>query len=119
MEQVTTVICPNCGEDNDIKNKNCHECNNDLLLNNKYHLLKVIGENIGITYVGVTVRVSPSAYPQNPTYAVIKELPIKSVDRWKTEELFKREGNILKSLDHKSIPKFIEQFTLEINKNIS
>lgn len=107
------IICPNCGEKNNPKNGNCNVCKTNLLLNNKYHLLNVLGENIGITYLGVNLCVQP------PVYVIIKELSIKSVDRWKTEELFKREGNILKALNHDAIPKFIEQFTIDINKNIS
>ncbi len=87
MQEINTVICPDCGEDNDIKNKTCHECNSDLLLNNKYHLVKVLGENIGITYTGIAVGKDLCISPKQ---VVIKELLIKKVDKWKTEELFQR-----------------------------
>jgi len=87
MEEINVVICPDCGEDNEIKNENCYECSNSLLLNNKYHLLEVLGENIGITYVAIAVGEDLCISPKQ---VVIKELPIKKVDRWKTEELFKR-----------------------------
>jgi serine/threonine protein kinase len=111
----TKIICPNCGEENKQEDKKCNICKANLLLNNKYHLVKVLGENIGITYIAVE---SFSVFENlRHRKIIIKELSIKSIDRWKTEELFKREGNVLKSLNHDAIPKFIEQFTIDINKN--
>jgi len=107
------IICPNCGEDNIVDNDKCETCKANLLLNDKYYLIKVLGGNIGITYLANIVG------DNSNSPILIKELSIKSVDRWKTEELFKREGNILKSLNNVSIPKFIEQFVININKNIS
>ncbi len=104
------IICPNCGENNPEDLQKCSECDNLLILNGKYKLIKVLGENIGITYLGVNIK--------NNEKVVIKELAIKAIDRWKTEELFKREGNILKSFSNESIPEFREQFTIEIDKNI-
>ena len=105
------IICPHCGEENNKDNKNCFECENLLLLNNRYKLLSVLGENIGITYLGFDILTNSKV--------VIKELSIKAIDRWKTEELFKREGDVLSRLKHKNIPEFIEQFTIEIDKNIT
>ncbi len=100
----TDVICPHCGENNKKQNY-CFECENSLLLNDRYYLLNLLGENIGITYLAIENK--------NEKLVVIKELSVKSIEKWKTEELFKREGDVLKRLDHKSIPDFIEQFIIE------
>ena len=100
----TDVICPRCGENNK-EHDYCFECENSLLLNDRYYLLNLLGENIGITYLAIENK--------NEKLVVIKELSVKSIEKWKTEELFKREGDVLKRLDHKSIPDFIEQFIIE------
>jgi predicted RNA-binding Zn-ribbon protein involved in translation (DUF1610 family) len=35
-----TIICPNCGEENIRNHKTCSSCSINLLLNNRYQLLK-------------------------------------------------------------------------------
>ncbi len=102
------ILCPECGSTNNSQNSLCKECGNELILNNKYFLLKILGENIGTTYL---------ATDNNNKHVIIKELSLRRVDKWKTHELFKREGEILSQLNHKSIPEFIEEFETGIGRS--
>jgi len=106
--------CPNCLKKNHFESDNCLKCENSLLLNNKYYLIDVLGENSGTTYLAVREDLCIS-----PRQFIIKELSIKKVKKWKEEELFKRERNILKNLDHKFIPKTIDEFDIKSGKRIS
>ena len=105
------IICPSCGSINEDKNLNCKEqlCSYELLLNKKYYLIKVLGENIGITYLAYDFH--------KKINVVIKELPFGILRDWKTKELFTREVNTLSKLNHQSIPKLIEEFSLGFGKN--
>jgi len=125
-EVMNNVICPDCGSENSPYNLTCEQCTSNLKLNNKYYLLKILGENIGITYLAQkannnelkgdelkrTVKLSA-----NNEKLVIKELSLRTLEKWKNEELFKRESEILSQLNYKSIPKFIEEFELGIGRN--
>jgi len=102
------VICPECGEINDIDNNFCRECNSSLIVNNQYYLLKILGENYGTTYKAIN---------ENKKFVLIKELSLRTLDLWKTEELFKREAKVLSQLNHISIPNFIENFSLGYGRN--
>jgi len=108
LETQKEVLCPDCGSLNKPDNELCTKCNSLLKLNDKYFLIKILGENIGVTYL---------AKDLSDDYFVIKELTLRSVEKWKDTELFKREGEILSQLNHKSIPKFIEEFETGIGRN--
>ncbi len=96
-------ICPNCGTDNSYENFDCEVCNSNLKLNDKYYLIEVLGEGNQITYLAEDLS-------QNSV--IIKEFSISSLDDWKQEELFKREIVVLRSLNHKQIPKLIDDFEI-------
>jgi len=106
--------CPNCLKVNHIRSKTCFNCKLDLLFNDKYYLIDVLGENSGKTYLAVGAN--PSAYPRQ---VVIKELSIKKMKKWKEEELFKRERLALSSLEHKFIPKLIEKIDIKRGKRLN
>jgi serine/threonine protein kinase len=68
------------------------------LLDGRFRILEKIGEGgFAVTYRGV---VEETGLP-----CVIKELSLKSVEEWKTVELFEREARVLKQLNHPRIPK--------------
>ncbi len=124
---MSNIICPECGGENSSYNQTCEQCSADLKLNGKYHLLKILGENIGITYLaekinddselrGDDLKRTVKIAAKNKKL-VIKELSLRTLEKWKNEELFKRESEILSQLNHKSIPKLIEEFELGIGRN--
>jgi len=127
---MNNIICPDCGGENTRDTLACKHCSADLKLNNKYFLLKILGENIGITYLATeelpntsveedllkrTVKISLKQLKTNKL--VIKELSLRTLEKWRNEELFRRESEILSQLNHKAIPKFIEEFELGIGRN--
>ena len=107
---MSKILCPNCGEENKVENINCIECEENLKLNYKFHLLKILGENYGTTYLAEDSL-------DNNKQVIIKELSLRTLDKWKTEELFKREAKVLSQLNHSLIPKYIDSFTLGIGRN--
>ncbi len=105
---MSIVLCPDCGEINESDDIICKECEANLKLNEKYYLREIIGENYGTTY---------RATIENEGNVLIKELSMRTLDQWKTEELFKREALVLSQLKHKAIPEFIENFSLGYKRN--
>jgi len=102
------ISCPECGTANNKNDLLCRECNHELLLNEKYYLIKILGENIGTTYLAMDL---------DNNLVVIKELSLRRVDKWKTQELFQREADILSQLDSPFIPKFIDEFQTGIARS--
>jgi serine/threonine protein kinase len=49
---------------------------------------------------------------------VVKELSLRQLDALKTHELFEREARVLKSLDHPQIPKLMDFFTVESDRDV-
>ncbi len=103
------IICPNCGMENLINDENCKQCNSNLLLNNKYHLTEIMGENISTTYKGID---------KEQKFVVLKELSFRGLDKWKSEELFKREISVLSKLNHSQIPDFLDSFYIGKGRNL-
>jgi serine/threonine protein kinase len=98
------VLCPECGEAAQREAGTCGACGEDLRLNGRYLLTRVLGANVGTTYLA-----------QDLTHldkVVIKELAYGKLDAWKTEELFQREIRVLRQLDHPLIPDYLDHFPL-------
>jgi serine/threonine protein kinase len=107
--EMDKIICPNCSKKVE-KSELCGLCSFELILNERYYLLNVLGQNIGVTYEAFDEKIKKNV--------VIKELSMKKLKSWKDEELFKREGDILMSLNHSQIPDFIDYFEIQIGKRI-
>ncbi len=104
------IYCPEC-ENLEFEDKiYCKKCGASLLLKNRYKLLEILGKNSAITYL---------AEDSAGNKRVIKELSYHFLKQWKSEELFQREINVLKQLNHKKIPKFIENFSVGVGKHQS
>lgn len=73
------------------------------VLKGRYEILKTLGES----YVARTYLAEDRNYNR---HVVIKELSMKTLDDWKTLELFERESNVLSHLDHPRIPDWIDFF---------
>lgn len=50
---------------------------------------------------------------QTDEHVVLKELDLRRAGDWKAVELFEREGQVLRSLDHPAIPKLLNAFVEE------
>jgi len=103
------VICPDCLKSVE-KKEFCDLCEARLILNERYYLLKIIGQNIGVTY--------QASDQKTKNRVVIKELSIKKLNSWKDEELFKREASALMSINHDEIPDFIDYFEISVGKKV-
>ncbi len=73
------------------------------VLQNRYELLQEIGQGAqGKTFL---------AHDRQTTQPVaIKELQMDHVQEWQAIDLFEREANVLKTISHPAIPKFIDAF---------
>jgi serine/threonine protein kinase len=47
----------------------------------------------------------------------LKAMSLKGMRGWKQLELFEREANTLKALDHPCIPKYIDSFQVDTNSD--
>ncbi len=104
------IVCPECGttQEESVNSYLCIACNSQLIVNNRYKLLKTLGKSSTITYL---------AEDLTNLSVIIKELSLRYIDQWKSEELFKREIDVLKQLHHPNIPSFIETFSAGIGQN--
>ncbi len=107
------IICPNCGEFNFQSENICKSCSQSLLLNDKYILIDILGENNQITYLASPIN-KENLNSQITEQVIIKELNISSLDNWKIEELFNREILTLKRINHNQIPKLVDNFKLDL-----
>jgi serine/threonine protein kinase len=80
----------------------CDACGADPRLEGRYTLLEAIGQGA----VGTTYR----ALDPEANVVAVKELLVRRLDTFKTEELFHREAAVLKSLSHPSIPRYLDHF---------
>jgi serine/threonine protein kinase len=81
---------------------------------------EVVGEVVGERYrivavlgrggVATTYKVEPLTGGEP---LALKELALRGVRDWKIVELFEREGQTLRALDHPSIPRYVDAFEAE------
>jgi serine/threonine protein kinase len=76
------------------------------ILDSRYRILDILGDgNSGITYRAEKLN--------SGTIVALKVLSLRGTQNWKLVELFEREANILRSLNHPAIPKYLEYFTID------
>lgn len=76
----------------------------------KYRKLEVLGEgNSGITYLAKKT--------QDSTQVALKELSLRACQDWKMLDLFEREVDLLKRLDHLAIPRYVDSFVCESDRD--
>ncbi len=72
----------------------------------RFHLTEILGQGgIGITYAAVD--------EQTQQEVALKVLSLQQLDNWKTLELFERETETLKQLDHPQIPEYIDYLQID------
>jgi len=106
---ISYCLNPNCTQPkNHPKLKQCYTCGANLILNNRYRAIKVLGKGgFGATFIGVDLTLTDSPL------CVIKQLRPNADDpqALKTAiNLFKREAKILGQINHPQIPKLFDYF---------
>ena len=78
----------------------------DELLGGRYRLGQQVGSGgFAVTYRGEDVETGEAV--------AVKELAIERVEDWKSVELFERESDVLRRLDHPGIPEYVDAFSVE------
>lgn len=104
------MICASChGE---TARSPCDSCGDEPLLDERYRLEELLGSGAS----GMTFRATRIADEET---VAIKELDWRKLDAMKTEELFTREAEVLRQLDHPGIPRYVETFTRESGRHVS
>ena len=76
------------------------------IIQGRYHILSVLGHGgSGITY--------EAEDNQTNLRVALKELSLRNLSNWKKLELFEREAQILKNLDHPAIPSYRDYFQVD------
>lgn len=77
---------------------------------NRYRILSILGQGgSGITYGAEDAKTGH--------YVALKELSLKGLSDWKKLELFEREAQVLESLDHPAIPRYLDYFQVDTAYN--
>ncbi|MEM7726908.1 MAG: protein kinase [Cyanobacteria bacterium P01_A01_bin.45] len=96
---MSICINPHCSKQENSDNELfCHNCGSELLLKGRYKVIKPLGKG----GFGATYEVSDSRHSKTKVLKVLINNQPKAV------ELFKREAEVLKILDHPGIPR-VEQ----------
>ena len=90
----------------------CDACGADPVLAGRYRLLAVLGQG----GVATTYRAERLVDGQ---HVAIKELLLRRLDAFKTKDLFHREAQVLRSLDHPGIPRYIDELTAGSGKHMA
>ena len=90
-------------------NNNINQINSILL--GRYRLIKLLGE-------GGTGKTYEAENKINSEKVAIKIVSLKQAKDWKALELFEREAEILSSLKHPNIPKYIEYFHIDTDEDL-
>lgn len=81
------------------------------VLHDRYQIQAILGHGgFAVTYRALDL--------QTEQQCAIKSLSFKNIDTWKTWELFQRESEILKNLNHPQIPKYIDSFIIEKEREV-
>lgn len=75
------------------------------IINNRYKIIESLSNGMGSTFLGEDLS--------NNQSVVIKMRRLKNLSDWKVLELFEREIDTLRELEHDRIPKYIDSFTIE------
>jgi len=104
------VYCPSCHHKT--ARQTCSECGAAPVLLQRFVLEDMLGHGAqGFTWLAKPIDGSP--------HVAIKELSFRRLDTFKNFDLFKREVDVLRSLDHPSIPRFLEDFYVEEGRHVS
>ncbi len=102
------MICASCGEAT--PDNPCVHCGESPILDNRYVLQEVLGTGSeGTTYRARKLDVG--------RIVAVKEMPLRRAKDDKSRELLHREASILRQLDHRAIPSYLDDFSAGTGKN--
>jgi serine/threonine protein kinase len=82
----------------------------DTIIDNRYQLRSLLGEGgNGVTYLAERLT--------DKQAVAIKMLSLQHLDDWKHLDLFEREAQVLAQLNHPQIPKYLEYFHVDTDKD--
>ena len=84
----------------------------DDIINDRYRIVGILGQGgNAITYKAEDLK--------NGNIVAIKAMSLSHLKDWKQLELFEREAEILKKLNHPSIPRYLDYFTVDTESDRS
>jgi hypothetical protein len=105
------LLCPECGAEQAATEAKCAACGAENLLRSRYRLRQVLGHNVAVTFRADDLA---TGHP-----VVIKELSTRTMESWKHQELFVREAEVLRQLDHGQIPKYLDHFSMGTGRRMT
>lgn len=89
-----------------MNNVNISNQDRETILRDRYKIEQILGQGgMGIAYSAMDLR--------NNQLVAIKKMSLRQTQEWKTLELFEREAQILKQLNHPQIPKYLDYFEID------
>ncbi len=102
------ILCAACGSETRATAA-CGACGASPLLDERYTLLAVVGRGaMGTTYRAEVVATGAQV--------AVKEMLVRAADFLKQRELFGREAEVLRTLDHPGVPRYVDHFDSRAGK---
>jgi serine/threonine protein kinase len=80
------------------------------IIGERYQFIEVLGKGgVGITYAAIDLHTQEKV--------AIKAVSLKQLDDWKQIELLEREAKVLAQLNHPAIPKYLDYFQVDSEKD--
>ena len=105
------MFCARCHEPT-VDAEICSHCGNPPLLAEQYRFEKLLGHGAA----GTTWRTRRTT---DNSICVVKEISFRRLVDFKSLELFEREAQVLKNLDHPAIPDYIDDLVIEDGRHVN
>lgn len=80
------------------------------IVQSRYRITGILGQGgVGITYAAVDEKTGDAV--------ALKALSFRRMNDWKVLELFEREAKVLAQLDHPAIPKYLDYFQIDSDRD--
>lgn len=104
------MLCASCASDQPEGTQTCDVCAGPAVLGERWVLLRTLeASGVGMTYLARGV--------DDAQQVVIKELSFGRMESLKHQELFEREAQLLRELDHPRLPQYIDDFVWGVGKH--
>ncbi len=80
------------------------------IIQSRYRIVSVLGQGgVGITYAALDAKTGDRV--------ALKALSFRRMNEWKMLELFEREARVLSQLDHPAIPRYLDYFQIDRDRD--